>query len=116
MNKLKQTKGRQSVLQILKGASSPLSAKEIVSRIKNEIDQATVYRILNVFENNEMVFSDILNNEKKYYIADNKHHHIICKSCKKTKCLPCSHAVPKIKGFNNIKHNMYLIGVCNNCK
>lgn len=116
MNKLKQTKGRQIVLDALKKSKTPLTAQEILSKINKQIDQATVYRILNIFETNEVVFSDLLDNEKRYYIADKQHHHIICKLCKKVKCIPCSHALPKVPGFKNIKHNMYLIGICNNCK
>ena len=116
MNKLKQTKGRRLVLEILKKSKKPLTAQEILTKIKNKIDQATVYRILNLFETNEIVFGDLLDNEKRYYIADKKHHHIICKLCKRVECIPCSHPLPKVKGFKNIQHNMYLIGVCNNCK
>ena len=112
---LKQTKGRQLILEILNKAKQPLTAQEITNRIKHKIDQATVYRTLNLFENNNIVFSDVLANEKRYYVSEQRHHHIICQICQKVQCIPCSHQLPKIKGFKNIKHNMYLIGICNNC-
>lgn len=112
---LKQTKGRQLILQILKKAKQPLSAQEIFNKTGKKIDQATVYRTLNSFESNDTIFSDVLADEKRYYISDKKHHHIICQSCHKIKCVPCSHQIARVPGFKNIKHNMYLIGICNNC-
>jgi len=112
---MKHTKGRDIVLNIIKQAINPLTAKEIVKSVKGKIDQATVYRILKKFEEEELIFADELDGEKRYYIAKEKHHHIICQICKKIKCIPCSHKITRVSGFTNINHSMFLTGICNNC-
>jgi len=113
-SELKFTKHRKTVFEFLHKFVHPVSADFI--RQKTKLDKVTIYRILELFEKNKIIFSEIFSDKKRYYIADKPHHHIVCQSCQKMSCVPCSHDLPKIKGFKNIKHNIYLTGICNNCQ
>lgn len=111
----KLTKPRQLVLNFLEKRHDPISAGDIYNKLKKELDRVTVYRILEVFEELGIVFKENRGKEALYYLADKQHHHIVCQKCGLTECVPCNHFFNKIKNFNNIKHQLILTGLCNNC-
>ena len=110
---LKLTKPRITILQILEKSPTPLSAKDIHKKTKT-IDLVSIYRSLKIFEEIKLVFGENLNGEKKYHLGK-FHHHIICRICGLSKCLPCNHESPKISFFKKIKHQVNYSGLCNNC-
>jgi Fe2+ or Zn2+ uptake regulation protein len=123
MEKLKQklskagyplTKARLAILDYLSDNHSPISARDLHKKIK-KYDQASVYRALNLFEELCLVNGEIINKEKKYCLADEPHHHIICKKCGYMEKIKCSHSFKNYKNFTNIYHRLTLIGVCNKC-
>jgi Fur family ferric uptake transcriptional regulator len=110
------TKNRDLVFAYFKKNKKKLSsAKEIYSQLKGQMDRVTVYRILEVLEQAGMVFKEQIGKESFYYLADKRHHHIICKKCGYIECVACSHIFDKFKNFNNISHQLILTGLCNKC-
>lgn len=111
----KLTKPRQLILDYLKKNDHPISASNIYKHLKKNIDKATVYRILEVFEKLGIVFREIRDKGSLYYLSGQQHHHIICQKCGYSECIPCHHEFGKIKNFKNIKHQLVLSGLCNKC-
>lgn len=109
------TKPREIVLNTLLQNKCPLSAKQILKKINNAADLASIYRTLDLFKKIEIIFEEKIDKESYYYLSEKKHHHIVCQKCKKTKCIPCEHKFKKIKNFTNIKHNLVLSGLCEKC-
>ncbi len=111
----KLTKPREILLDYLSKNDHPKSAGDIYKGIKKKLDKVTVYRILEVFEDVGVVFKEHNDTESLYYLAEEQHHHIICRKCGRSECVPCQHMFNSIKNFKNIKHQLTLTGLCNKC-
>lgn len=113
----KLTKPRLAVLECLNKQNKLLSARDLFKKIKN-IDQASVYRTLHVFEELAIVNTETIDKEKLYCLANHPHHHIICRHCGYYEDFPCveKQEYNKFKNFSNIHHQLTLRGVCNKCK
>ncbi|MFA5127970.1 MAG: transcriptional repressor [Patescibacteria group bacterium] len=123
MEKLKQklagdgyklTKSRLAVLEYLSGHHAAGSARDIHKHIKH-CDQASIYRTLNLFEELHLVNVEIIGKEKIYCLADEPHHHIICKKCGYMEAIKCHHDFGRFKNFKDVFHHLTLTGVCNKC-
>ncbi len=78
---MKVTKNRLSVLSLLITSKKPLSVEDIFKKLKTA-DQVTIYRILNQFVLNDIVYQTDFRSGKAYFeFQDHHHHHIVCKSC-----------------------------------
>ena len=76
---LKSTPIRIKLLKILVGSQSPLSAYELLERLKAQHATAnimSVYRILKLFETQGLVHR--LNQSSRYIVCDDLYHHHIC--------------------------------------
>jgi Fur family ferric uptake transcriptional regulator len=109
------TKPRKMILNVLLKNKNHLSAKQILKKTNNVVDLTSIYRTLYLFKKIGIIFEEKIDKESFYYLSDKKHHHIICRNCQKTKCIPCEHKFKKIKNFTNIKHNLVLNGLCEKC-
>jgi Fe2+ or Zn2+ uptake regulation protein len=94
---------------------SALSARDLAKKLKN-IDQASVYRTLNLLEELHLVNVEMVDKEKLYCLAGEPHHHIICKLCGYMEKIKCDHQFGKFKNFTNVFHQLTLTGVCNKCR
>lgn len=112
---LKVTPGRIDILGCLNKDNRPKTAEEIYKKLSQRYDLATIYRNLETFEKKGVIFKESVDKKDYYYLAESKHHHIVCRLCKKMQCIPCSHQKFNIKNFTNIKHQLLLTGVCNEC-
>lgn len=108
------TKTRLAVLDYLSDNHSPLSARGLHKKLKH-FDRASVYRTLNLFEELHLVNVEVVDKEKIYCLADEPHHHIICKKCGYMEKIECNHSFGHFKNFTNIYHQLTLTGVCNKC-
>jgi len=108
------TKARLAVLEYLSDNHSPLSARDLHKKLKH-FDRASVYRTLNLFEDLHLVNVEVVDKEKIYCLADEPHHHIICKKCGYMEKIECNHSFGHFKNFTNIYHQLTLTGVCNKC-
>ena len=82
--KLKATPQRLSILKILKKHEHP-TIDELYSQVKQEypfISLATVYKNLNILQEQGLVVEINISNQKTCYdIYENKHMHLICSNC-----------------------------------
>lgn len=111
----KLTKSRLLVLHALEKKHKPLCAQDIYKSINKHIDLASVYRTLNLFVEIGIVFSERYNDKDLYYISQKQHHHVICRKCGRTECIPCNHIFKNIKNFTNISHKITISGICRKC-
>jgi len=110
----KMTRPRRAVLDYLEKVHEPSSAQEIHEQVSN-IDLASIYRTLGLFEKLNIVQREDIAGTARFYLADCLHHHITCSSCGRIECIPCQHSFSKIKGFKKITHQLTLSGICSGC-
>lgn len=111
----KLTKQRLMVLDLLKKKHEPLSAKQIHKKLKQKVDLASIYRIINLFKEIKIVFEERMDNKEYFYLEEKQHHHVICEECGYAECIPCEHLFGNIKNFSKISHNLTISGICNKC-
>jgi Fe2+ or Zn2+ uptake regulation protein len=109
------TTPRLIIINYLNKEHKPISAKELVSKI-SKVDQASIYRTLNILEQLNLVKSEIVNKEKIYCLNIEDHHHIICIKCGYIKKIACQHHFDTVKDFSQITHQLTLNGICQKCQ
>lgn len=128
-NNIKNTQQRHMVYSLLKNKKQPLTAEEIYKNISGKLNKtinlSTVYRILDVFtEKNLILKSQIQINAKVLYEINHRdhRHHLICVKC--NKILPIKgcplgeyeQTLEKDTGYQIIDHNLEIKGVCPRCQ
>lgn len=86
MEKIKFTKKRQAVLDVLEKEITPLSVKEIEEKIKNQnMDLSTIYRALSSMVEKGIINKEVGQDKTAYYSLKRKEHchKITCSKCKK---------------------------------
>lgn len=123
---IKNTPSRLAVLDILEKENSPVDVCHIIGHVKNldnKIDQATIYRILQTFENKGIIDKFEFGEGKfRYEIKREDHHHLVCDNCGGVTDIEDNvmhkweREIAKTKGFNIKKHNLEFFGLCKNCQ
>lgn len=123
---LKQTPARLGILKILENQTSPLDASTLHIYLKEKsikTDQATVYRILDIFYQKGIVSRFELEEGKfRYELTAEDHHHVICENCGKIEdVLDCEvdkveRKIEQKKGFLVKRHSLQFYGVCARCQ
>lgn len=121
------TNSRREILALFAGEHTSLSAGEIVKKLQNKTDRATVYRNLNFLINNNILKQIHLQGEvPKYELNDlTHHHHLICTNCKLVSSIESEsleNILPDIErsakdseGFIIKDHAIEFYGICKNC-
>jgi len=125
---LKNTKQRNSVLNILEKTTQPLTADQIYVALINEktaINLSTIYRVLNTLAEKNLIIksSSVSDNKALFELNSLEHkHHLVCVECKKIimvdEC-PFEEYEKKLKekmGFTILGHKLEIYGICNNCQ
>ncbi len=123
----KNTKSRAAVVEILENARTPLSAEDIYLSMKESGRSAslsTVYRILELLENNRLVDRTAINNGKALFtLVRNGHkHHLICMYCHRMVEIddcPIKRLESEISRetqFDITGHKLEVYGICPDCK
>lgn len=125
-NGLKNTKSRRAVLHILEEENRPVTVTEIVESLESHdvaTDQATVYRILDVFSEKGIVNRFEFHEGKfRYEKAGKEHHHLICESCGKVEDISdCNISgleadIQEKKQFLVRRHALEFFGLCQLCQ
>jgi Fur family transcriptional regulator, ferric uptake regulator len=124
---IKNTKHRNSVLEVMQQNNQPITVEEIYFKLQENgvsISLSTVYRVLEVLWDKDIVlkmsFAD--NNKALYEINNKKHrHHVLCLKCRKmlpVEGCPIGEFVKSIEQkfqFTISGHNLEFYGVCNHC-
>lgn len=111
----KLTRPRLLVLSELGKICQLFRAQDIHKKLSKKIDLASIYRTLNLFVCIGIVFKERHSEKDLYYLSNGQHHHIICRKCGYSECLPCDHIFKNIKNFTNISHNLTIFGICKKC-
>lgn len=120
---------REYVLKVLFDCKEHLSVEQIQQKVKQtykaSIGIATVYRILNLLEEMNIVNGIIIgkNDAKVYELKLVFHHdHIVCVECNKivefydSEVERIQELVAQENGFTLESHNMMLYGICQECQ
>ena len=117
-NRLKCTRQREKILNVLIKEQKPISAKEVQK--KSKINLATVYRVLEqLCECKVIIKSKMLNSDTASYELDrhDHRHYAVCIDCKKVTAIEGCHYHPKISdGFEVTGHKIEIYGYCKKCK
>ncbi len=117
------TGARQSIIEILTDAQTPLSVEELLARSSGRFDLVTVYRNMDVFVENGIVDRIILENGKALFsLADTTDHahHIVCRECHKAErinfCMGGElERYASSRGFSELSHTIEVFGLCMAC-
>ena len=89
--KLKVTRQRVILLDEIINMESTFTANSLYEKVKDHMDPVTIYRVLNIFKENNIIREVLSNDETKIYeiscIHNPIHPHFYCRSCKKLFCL-----------------------------
>jgi Fur family ferric uptake transcriptional regulator len=122
---LKITTERLLVLQTLINLSEPASVEKVSSLLKKDVNESTVYRILDRLTQHGLLYQSNFRDSKAYYEYQEKHHHhITCTSCGQQEhisvCLPPSTEkaiLKKSKIFcQPLHHTLEFFGICKKCE
>lgn len=121
-NNIKITKQRKLVLDII--INNSFTIKDIENKCNNKVDRTTIYRILDLFLDKNVVHKKVnINNEIYYEINNNKHiHYINCIKCHKKEEIdicPIEETTKELisnKHYKLISHYIELNGICSDCQ
>ena len=118
LKNIKCTKQREKVFNIIN--EKPRTLKEILNN-RDDIDPSTVYRILELFLEKDLIIK-IIDESEVYYAVNEKHsHYVNCIKChKKEKINYCfmeemEEKINKDLGYTLVSHNLVIDGICPSC-
>ena len=121
-NGLKVTQARMEILKVLSNIKRPVSIAEIVKKLGQKVDQATVYRVIEVFDKKKIVKQiDLREGKLRYELEGEHHHHLVCKKCNQItaifdECLAVkSESIMEKYGFRVDDHSLEFFGMCQEC-
>lgn len=118
------TKPRRLVFEVLERSGS-LSMLQLELATKSQIDRASVYRTMRLYE--ELGFVRRIAHGWKYTfelsdVFSRHHHHLVCRICNTVVELEdvpelenAIHAMAKTYSYTNLKHEVEISGICSNC-
>jgi len=124
---MKATPARLAILQLLEKTDEPIDVATITDFLKRnniKADQATIFRIVNMFTDRGLTRQIQLNEGKFRYELSSKpdHHHLICEKCAKIEDISdCAvgileKEIEKKKQFKIISHSLEFFGTCADCQ
>jgi Fe2+ or Zn2+ uptake regulation protein len=124
-NKIKITRGRVVILNIIYNSMEPITAESIYEKSVdqgNNIDLSTVYRSLELFASKNIVDKfDLGDGKYNYKIKEYKHKHKIeCSCCHKKveidcPMIPIEELIKNKTGFVLLEHELKMKAVCQEC-
>lgn len=121
--KIKYTNQRGLVLEVINKLGDNATLKNILNSCKNEVDNSTIYRIIDLFIEKEIIDKSLNYNNEIYYAIKEEHgHYFTCIKChKKEKINNCpleniEHSLEEDKGYKILNHIVKIEGICNECQ
>ena len=122
-NGLKSTSARLAVLELLEKQSNPSDVSSVVENLENQVDQATIYRILEVLTKKGIINRfDFGEGKYRYELQKNHHHHLVCDNCDRIEDIEVDFLkdmesrIRSKKGFLVKSHSLEFFGLCRNCQ
>ena len=122
--KRRNTPSKTAVLNALERSRTALSHEHLQARLADEVDRATIYRILNRFCDDGVVHRIVADDGKQYFALcedcsheDHRHDHFHfrCRSCDTVECLTEEISVVLPRGYLAEGFNGVISGVCREC-
>lgn len=126
--KLKNTKHRKAILEVLDKNDLPLTAEDLFFKLKESeisISLSTVYRVLEILADKGLVIRSNLadDNRAVYELSHTEHrHHLLCIKCRKVLPVdgcPLENYEKLLEdrfGFTVKGHRLEVFGYCESCK
>lgn len=116
------TSQRKLVLELISKLGEEATLKRIVDEVGVLIDKSTVYRIINLFVEKEILEKMVNYQDEVYYSLKGEHeHYFFCVKChKKEKLDICpindiEEVYEKSKGYKILDHSLAIHGICAHC-
>ncbi len=125
---LKNTKHRNSILNIIEKSAQPVTAEQIYFALVNQavtINLSSVYRVLNTLVEKCLIIKSSMAGENKAVFELNRFehkHYVVCTQCKKIVAVPgCplkeyENKLREEIGFDVQGHQLELYGICKDCQ
>lgn len=124
---VKATPARLAVMKFLETSSQPVDVKTILDYLSKEninTDPATIFRMMNVFVDKDILKKiDFKEGKTRYELSNNgDHHHLICTSCGRVESIEDSYMsgfekeINKKKKFLVKSHSLEFFGICLSCQ
>ncbi len=122
---LKLTPQRRLIAEAIHDIPAHLSADEIITYVQGKmpgVNKSTVYRTLELLEENGCVFKSHMGDSVVYHHAEEgHHHHLVCRKCGKT--VDCDEdllasaerSVAERYGFQVELKHVVITGLCQSC-
>ena len=129
-SKYKTTRTRTLILRTIFKIEGPFSAEDILATItqnpkSRNIDMATIYRNLPIFEEIGLICRGEFSDRKALYVLAQtiqKHHQhkVVCRSCHRVTTvdvcgLKAQEKILTKLGFRNVSHRLEFSGICKSC-
>lgn len=123
---LRLTQPRRVILDYIHDKGEHLTADEIIKHVHGKfphVNKSTIYRTLELLENNECVFKSESKGRTVYHHAEEgHHHHLLCRKCGKTiDCEedifgPIEKSLQDEFGFHTKFKHVVMKGICKECR
>lgn len=122
---LKSTPQREAIVDVLQNLKTPVTIEQLAKEVKTPMDLSTLYRNLDIFEQNRIVIKTILQEplQTVYELNRNLHkHHLICIKCHRIVVIEdCPLETYETQIANNTgyiikRHQLDLYGICPECQ
>lgn len=120
------TAARRAVFSALGDSKGPLSMHDLIAVCSPEIDRASVYRTVSLFEELGVVQRLQIGWKYKLELSDefsHHHHHVSCAKCGRTVATDDDavleeriRALAIARGFTATTHQLEILGVCEDCR
>lgn len=122
---LRLTTERKALYKHLAGLDSPIGIKKLVSSLSSEMDQATVYRNVELFEELGIIHKIYTGWKYRVELSEKfrpHHHHMTCTNCGRIIKISLGERMEeaienfgKKHGFKIKSHEIELRGLCQDC-
>lgn len=120
---LKLTNQRKIVLDLIVVLKDCATAKNIASKCTKDVDNSTVYRIIDLLLDRGILEKNLNYNNEIYYSLKEEHgHYFTCVKChKKEKLDDCplegvEKELEDKKGYKILNHTVQIEGICKDCQ
>ncbi len=123
---LKSTEARIALLNLLDKEDNPLDVYSIAESLRARgvvVDQATIYRILDVLTEKGLISRlEFGEGKYRYELQKSHHHHLVCQNCGKIEDTEgnfidqIENEIRANKGFLVKSHSLEFFGICKNCQ
>lgn len=119
------TKSRKIIFDLLR-SGGPQTMKQLVETAKGQIDRATIYRTIELFEGLGIAHRLNIGWKYKIELSDvflGHHHHFYCTNCGQSYDLAPNAMLETMidslttkEGFSQRGHQLEIYGLCKNCR